>query len=137
MTAEVFLDTNIFLYACSSAPDDGAKQARAAALILDQRIAFSAQVLQEFIADVLGKKTLGISEAGIDAFMELSGHVPVLPVTRELVLSAVILRRRFQLSHRDATILAAAQELGCHTLYSEDFQHGQDYDGLKIVNPFR
>ena len=99
--------------------------------------AVSAQVLQEFIANALRKKALGISETGIDAFLELAGLLPVLPVTRELVLSAVILRRRFQLSHWDSTILAAAQELGCHTLYSEDLNHGQSYDGLRVINPFQ
>ena len=69
--------------------------------------------------------------------LELSGHVPVLPITRELVLSAVTLRRRYQLSHWDSVILAAARELGCHTLYSEDFSNGQNFDGVRVVNPFR
>jgi predicted nucleic acid-binding protein len=36
----------------------------------------------------------------------------------------------------DATIIAAAVELGCSTLYSEDLNHGQSYDGVKVVNPF-
>ncbi len=49
----------------------------------------------------------------------------------------MIIRRRFQLSHWDSTILAAAQELGCHTLYSEDLNHGQSYDGLRVINPFQ
>jgi len=35
-----------------------------------------------------------------------------------------------------AVIIAAAYELGCATLYSEDFSHGQDYDGVRVVNPF-
>lgn len=137
MTAEVFLDTNILLYACSTAPADLHKQAIAKELILNTDFALSAQVLQEFVANALRKRTLGITEKGIDATLELSGHVPVLSVTRELILAAVILRRHFQLSHWDATILAAAQELGCHTLYSEDFNHGQDYGSVRVVNPFQ
>ena len=32
--------------------------------------------------------------------------------------------------------LAAAVELGCTTLYSEDLNHGQSYDGVRVVNPF-
>ena len=36
----------------------------------------------------------------------------------------------------DAVILAAAKRLGCHTVYSEDLNHGQDYDGVRVVNPF-
>jgi predicted nucleic acid-binding protein len=37
----------------------------------------------------------------------------------------------------NAAILAAAHELGAHTVYSEDLSHGQDYDGVKVINPFR
>jgi predicted nucleic acid-binding protein len=69
--------------------------------------------------------------------MPRASLVRVLPVTHELVVAAVILRRRYHISHWDSTIIAAAQELGCKTLYSEDLNHGQDYDGVRIQNPFR
>ena len=98
--------------------------------------ALSSQVLQEYITNALRKKALGISEANIDATLEMAAHVPVLPVSLELVIMAVSLRRRFQISHWDATILAAARELGSKTLYSEDLTHGQTYDGVKVINPF-
>ena len=137
MIAEAFLDANVLLYACSSAPADRAKQQRAEQLILNTSFALSAQVLQEFIANALKKKALGITEANIDAMLELASHVRVLPITHELIVTAVALRRRFQLSHWDATIIAAALEMDCKTLYSEDLNHGQDYDGVRIQNPFR
>lgn len=136
MIAETFLDSNVLLYACSSAPDDARKRRVAEDLILNTSFALSAQVLQEFIANALRKKALGITEANIDATLELAAHVRVQPVTHELVVSAVILRRRFQLSQWDATIVAAAAELGCKTLYSEDMSHGQDYGGVRVINPF-
>ncbi|MGC9452968.1 MAG: PIN domain-containing protein [Oceanipulchritudo sp.] len=136
MTAECFLDTNILIYACSAAPEDAGKQRIAEGLILETDFALSAQVLQEFIANALRNKALGISENGIDATLELSNQVQVLPVTRDLVISATQLRRQFQISHWDATIVAAARELGCHTLYSEDLNPGQNYDGVHVINPF-
>lgn len=137
MTAEVFLDANVLLYASSSATADAAKRLRAQALIVDKRFGLSAQVLQEFIANALRKKSLGLTEANIDALLELASQVPVAPITHELLVEAVALRRRYQVSHWDATILAAARQLGCHTLYSEDLSHGQDYNGVWVVNPFR
>ncbi|MGJ3244247.1 MAG: PIN domain-containing protein [Opitutales bacterium] len=137
MTAEVFLDTNILLYACSSAPADKEKRTIAEGLILDRDFALSAQVLQEFVANALRKPALGISENGIDATLELSTWASVLPITPELVISATILRRQFQISPWDATIVAAALELGCQTLYSEDLNPGQDYDGVRVLNPFQ
>ncbi len=41
------------------------------------------------------------------------------------------------MSQWDATILAAAVELGCTTIYSEDMNDGQDYGGVRVVNPFK
>jgi predicted nucleic acid-binding protein len=137
MTAEVFLDSNVLLYACSAAREDAAKRKVAEDLILQGAFALSAQVLQEFIANALRKPRLGISEANIDATLQMAGLVRVQPITHELVISAVILRRRYSLSHWDATIIAAAAELGCGTVYSEDMADGHDYGGVRVVNPFK
>ena len=137
MTAEVFLDSNVLLYACSSAPDDAEKRRVAEDLILSRPFALSAQVLQEFIANALRKPRLGISEENIDATLQMASLVRVQSVTRELVLSAVTLRRRYKLSQWDATILAAAMELGCGVVYSEDMNDGQDYGGVRVINPFK
>jgi len=136
-TAEAFLDANILLYSCSQAPADASKRQCAEQLMLTTRFGLSTQVLQEFIANALRKKALGISEANIDATLSLGSLVPVLPVTLELIITGVSLRRRYQVSHWDATIIAAAQALDCTTLYSEDLSHGQDFDGVRVVNPFR
>jgi predicted nucleic acid-binding protein len=137
MTAEVFLDSNVLLYSCSAAPDDAGKRQVAEDLILNRPFALSAQVLQEFIANALRKPRLGITESNIDATLQMAAMVRVQPVTLELVVSAVMLRRRFQLSQWDATIIAAAAELGCKTVYSEDMNDGQDYGGVRVVNPFK
>ena len=137
MPAEVFLDSNVLLYACSSAPEDVEKRRVAEDLMLGRPFALSAQVLQEFIANALRKPRLGISEGNIDATLQMASLVRVQSVTRELVLSAVTLRRRYQLSQWDATILAAAMELGCGKVYSEDMNDGQNYGGVRVINPFK
>jgi predicted nucleic acid-binding protein len=67
----------------------------------------------------------------------LASGVRVQPITHEIVVAAVILRRRHALSHWDATILSAAAALGCSTVYSEDMSDGGLYDGVRVVNPFR
>ena len=41
------------------------------------------------------------------------------------------------ISHCDALIVAAALHQGCETLLSEDLQHGQIIEGVRVVNPFR
>jgi predicted nucleic acid-binding protein len=37
----------------------------------------------------------------------------------------------------DCAILAAAQALGCDEVLTEDMQHGQIVNGMRIVDPFR
>jgi predicted nucleic acid-binding protein len=98
--------------------------------------AISTQVVQEYISNALNKKALGLSTQNVEDFIRSLDAITVLPVTLPLIRSAWRLRSRFLVSHWDATIIAAARELGCHTLYTEDFNHGQDYDGVRVMNPF-
>jgi predicted nucleic acid-binding protein len=136
MIAEAFFDTNILLYAGSSALADSRKQRIAEELLLTVPFALSAQVLQEYIANALGKKALGLNEDNITAMLDALTIVEVLPITRELVIRSLQVRRRFQVSHWDASIIAAALELGCKILYTEDLNHDQDYGGVRAINPF-
>jgi predicted nucleic acid-binding protein len=46
------------------------------------------------------------------------------------------IKERYKLSYWDSAILAAGLELGCHTLYSENLNHGQKYAGVRVINPF-
>ncbi len=50
---------------------------------------------------------------------------------------ALVTCDRFQISYWDAAILEAARALGCEVVLSEDLNHGQDLDGLRVENPFR
>jgi predicted nucleic acid-binding protein len=136
MTARCFADTNIFLYAASKAPEDRAKKKVARTLLESEDVGISAQVLQEFFAAAAGKKRLGISDAeAMQAIAAMRGF-PVLPVTGELVQEAIGLKARLGFSYWDAAIVAAALELGCEVLYTEDLNDGQDYGGVIVRNPF-
>ena len=52
------------------------------------------------------------------------------------VLAAVDIQQRTGASFWDAMILRSAKELGCQTLYSQDLNPGQDYEGVQVRNPF-
>jgi predicted nucleic acid-binding protein len=52
------------------------------------------------------------------------------------VLSAIDLHRLRGLSFWDSLILHCAKQSGCRVLLSEDLQHGQVIDGVRIINPF-
>jgi predicted nucleic acid-binding protein len=44
---------------------------------------------------------------------------------------------RWNMSFWDALILAAARRAGAATVWSEDLNEGQDYDGVTVLNPLR
>lgn len=62
---------------------------------------------------------------------------PVVENTLPLLHTALEVKERWQTSLWDALIIAAAREAGATTLISEDLNHGQDYGGVRIQNPFR
>lgn len=136
MTAKYFVDTNVLLYAGSRALEDQAKRPTARALLARPDIALSAQVLQEFYSVVSTKRRLQLThEEALEVLASLEAF-PVCPITRELVMDAIELRERYNISYWDAAILVAAKRMNCDTVYSEDLNAGQVYDGVTVVNPF-
>lgn len=139
MTAPVFVDTNVLVYAIDLAAGDRHIAARRwmEALWPRQAGRVSVQVLQEFYVTVTRKLRPGLSAS--EAQREVRALLPWSPIE----ISPTILERawfvesRYQLSWWDALIVASAQTLGCGTLLTEDLQHGQDFDGLVVVSPFR
>ena len=136
MSAQVFVDTNILIYAGSAHPDDASKRAVALNILRRIDIGFSAQVMQEYYDVACRKGRLGLSHQEALIALRSLALRPVVPITADLVLRAAVVSERFRISYWDAAIVAAARELGCHTIYSEDLSHQQDYGGLTVVNPF-
>ena len=134
MHAEFFIDTNILLYAASTAKTEEQKRAKARELLSMEGVGLSVQVQAEFYVNATTKfklphqKVVGILES-LDSY-------PVLAVTEAVFWAALQIKERYKLSYWDSAILAAALELGCHTVYSEDLNHGQSYAGVRVINPF-
>jgi len=127
-----FVDTNVAVYALGR---DGDKKVRAKQ-ILDASPIASSQVINEVISVLMRKQRFAREEAYevADALMKL---VAVAPVSANIVRDAMTIGLRYDLSHWDALIVAAALNTDCDTLYTEDMQNGQVFDGrLKVKNPF-
>ncbi len=71
------------------------------------------------------------------AFAEAMQRFPVQTITLDLIRAAFVICDRFSLSYWDSAILAAARALRCDAVYSKDLGAEQDYDGLRVINPFR
>jgi predicted nucleic acid-binding protein len=136
MTAEIFVDTNIWLYASSNAREDRAKREIAREVIRRRGVGLSTQVMQEFYDAAVRKMRLNIVPEAALEILRRMGPFPVLSVSRELVLRAVEIHQRYQLRYYDAAIVGAAMELGASQLVSEDFSAHQAFGRLAVVNPF-
>lgn len=134
MHAEFFLDTNILLYAASSAKSEERKRAKARELLAMEGGSLSVQVQAEFYVNATAKFKLPHDQ--VVGILESLEAYPVLAVTEAVFWAALQIKNRYKLSYWDSAIIAAAMELGCQTVYSEDLNHGQSYAGIRIINPF-
>jgi len=133
-----FVDTNVLLYAVSSLSGDARKRLRARALLREGDLVVSVQVLQEFYHQATRPTRIGrLSYGDAIAFLGALLKFPVQDVTVALFRDAVAMSRRFQLSYWDGAILAAARVAKCDAVYSEDLSSEQDYDGLRVIDPFQ
>jgi predicted nucleic acid-binding protein len=133
-----FVDTNVLLYAISRDPEEQDKAASANEILAARDLALSVQVLQEFYVQATRESRRDpLTHDHAVALVESFLRFPVAESTTATVLAAMATRERFAISYWDAAILEAARSLGCDIVLSEDLNHGQDYAGVRIENPFR
>lgn len=133
-------DTNILIYAFDDA--EPAKQRKAETLL--DRLILSAdtillwQVGCEFLGCLRRWQTKGrISALDVENhFTEILLSFPLSVPHREVLLHSLLLTSRYCLSHWDSLVIAACSDAEVDTLYSEDMQHDQVYDGVRVINPF-
>ena len=133
-----FVDTNILLYAVSTAQSERHKNRRALEILDDDDLALSVQVLQEFYVQATREtRSERLAHAEAVALIESWLRFRVAPTTVDGVRQALATRHRWQISYWDAAIVEAARSLGCSVLLTEDLQHGLDFAGVVVQNPFR
>jgi predicted nucleic acid-binding protein len=136
MTSKAFIDTNVFVYSVDTAEPD--KQRQAQAILADwPHATVSTQVLNEFFVTATRKLAKALSVDTATAIVNEMAQLNCVSVDASLVQAAITEGQRWQLSHWDALMLAAARRSGCDVVLTEDLSDGASYDGLRIENPFR
>lgn len=133
-----FLDTNILIYWI----DDHPFSQRAEALITRDNV-ISVQVLNEFSNVLRNKRDMAWSDIS-NISQTLQNLCKVCDLTLQTHRLALYLAERYQFKIYDANIVAAAAQMRCEVLYSEDMQHGLNVQipaqfgggSLSIKNPF-
>ena len=137
VTNRVSLDTNILIYAI----DQTDKKRHKTALNVFEKIAqwdciLTLQALKEFFHVATRKKKLSSK----NALAQIEDWRIIFPITTaktSTLIQAIHAAEKYQLAFWDAMLLTTASEAGANLLLSEDFNHHQIIDGVRIVNPFK
>lgn len=133
--ADVFLDTNVLLYAALGSVDEPAKYERAVEL-LTTRFGTSGQVLAEFYVNAQRNGATPLTPEEAQEWVRRLSKKPFQPVDYRVVRAGIEHARRYRISYWDAAVIAAAEQLGARVVYSEDLNHGQTYGSVRVENPF-
>ena len=133
-----FVDTNILLYAVSTARNERRKNELALAILDHDDIALSVQVLQEFYVQATrSQRSYYLTHDQAAALIESWLRFRVQETSVALVQNALSARARWNISFWDAAIVEAARMAGCNILLSEDLQDGMNFAGVRVQDPFR
>jgi len=134
----VFVDTNVLLYA-----EDRAHASKHAAarrwlreLWLRRCGRLSTQVLNEFYVNATRKIAPPMPAGDVRAEVRRYQRWQPWVMDHATVEAAWAVETRFGLHYWDALLIAAAHQQGCTLFLSEDLQHEQQIDSVRIVNPF-
>jgi predicted nucleic acid-binding protein len=138
VTATRFLDTNILLYSISRDRREQTKRDIAVALLEQADNVLSVQVLQEFYVQATRPtRTDALPHEIATGLIRTWLRFPIQDITLAVMSSALEIKAAFGLSYWDAAIVAAAREIGCREVLTEDMSHGREMAGVAIKNPFR
>jgi predicted nucleic acid-binding protein len=135
-----FLDTNVFVYCFDQRAPEKKRVATGIvryALESGEGI-ISTQVVQEFLNVATQKLETPFRARDAKDYLAqvLAPLCQVFP-TIEIYNQAISVSELYELSFYDSLIVCGALRARCKTLLTEDLQDGQEFDGLKVLNPFR
>ena len=138
MTARVFVDTSVLLYALDAA--EPAKQPRAQAwlehLWQSRSGRTSVQVLSECYVNL--KRMAGPRLAASQAWESVARYFAWKPLASDeaLLLRAREIEQRHRINWWDCLVVGAAQMQDCDMLLTEDLQDRAVYGSVRVRSPF-
>ncbi len=136
MSAKVFIDSNIWLYALIDSQNNHAKHQQAKKhLAKETNVVISTQVVNEVCVNLIRKANK--DTAYISQFIRnFTASYKVIGQEKDDLILASTLRQKYHFSYWDSLIVASATKSGCQVLYSEDMQDGLVvFEKLQIQNP--
>ena len=132
-----FFDTNILVY---SVDEGEPEKLKIASELVEEHLVegngmLSVQVLREFYS-ASRKLSRPLSDEQAREMVRNFSTFRTLAEDARMVLGAIGISREHMISFWDALIVEAALAGGADRLLTEDLQHGQEIEGLRVENPF-
>lgn len=136
IVSKIFIDTNILVYTLDTNDQTKQKWSRNMLhkLINEHQAVLSTQVLSEFF--VVATKKLEADPIIIKNIIHNFHNMEIVNTDSGLVDEAIDISVIYKLSYWDSLIIAAAERAQCQFIISEDLNPGQNYRGIRLINPF-
>ncbi|MBN8707095.1 MAG: PIN domain-containing protein [Bacteroidetes bacterium] len=136
IVSKIFIDTNILIYTLDQKDPAKNKKARelVSRIVSKHQPVISTQVVKEFYVAATTK--LKANAFIVKNIIHDFRNFEIVNNDIELIEQAIDISLVTQLTFWDSLIVAAAEKAKCEFLFSEDFNTGQVYRGVKAVNYF-
>jgi predicted nucleic acid-binding protein len=134
--SKIFIDTNILVYTLDQKNIEKRDMARKIVkkVVESHQPVISTQVIKEFY--VVASTKLKADPIIVKNIIHNFHNMEIVNNDLELIEQAIDISILSQLSFWDSLIIAAAEKANCEYVLSEDLNSGQNYRGIKLLNPF-
>ena len=137
MLIKIFLDTNILIYCFDK--HDPVKQQKCRSLLKainqDYNGVISTQIIQEFY--IAGIKKLKADPFIVKGIIRSFENFEIVAIDLQVIYKAIDCSILNKISFWDALVVVSAENANCGELWTEDLNHGQIINNVKIINPFK
>jgi predicted nucleic acid-binding protein len=134
--SKIFIDTNILVYTLDQKNIEKRDMARKIVkkVVESHQPVISTQVIEEFY--VVASNKLKADPIAVKNIIHNFHNMEIVNNDLDLIEQAIDISVISQLSFWDSLIIAAAEKANCEYVLSEDLNSGQNYRGIKLLNPF-
>jgi predicted nucleic acid-binding protein len=134
--SKIFKDTNILVYTLDQKNIEKRDMARKIVkkVVESHQPVISTQVIEEFY--VVASNKLKADPIAVKNIIHNFHNMEIVNNDLDLIEQAIDISVISQLSFWDSLIIAAAEKANCEYVLSEDLNSGQNYRGIKLLNPF-
>ncbi|MHB0897238.1 MAG: PIN domain-containing protein [Spirochaetales bacterium] len=134
--SKIFIDTNILVYTLDQKNIEKRDMARKIVkkVVESHQPVISTQVIKELY--VVASNKLKADPIVVKNIIHNFHNMEIVNNDLDLIEQAIDISILSQLSFWDSLIIAAAEKANCEYVLSEDLNSGQNYRGIKLLNPF-